>query len=171
MLGDVRDPQNIRPVRPERPCHEVFSERDGVLLRTPPALASGEPLKACSGHQTGDTLAVDRPPNSEPQLRSDPRHAVGPPRRRMDLTDRRGQLDVGDHPRRRVRLAGPPRVIPGTRHAQTLTHERDRERGLLRIDERERHFRARTFSVAKKAAARESRSRSIRSTRVCPDFG
>ena len=37
------------------------------------------PLKACSGHQAGDTLAVDRPPELKPQLRGDPRHAVGPP--------------------------------------------------------------------------------------------
>jgi hypothetical protein len=40
-----------------------------------------------------------------------------------------------------------------------------RIRRLLRCDECERHCRGRTFSWAKKAAARESRSRSARSTR------
>jgi hypothetical protein len=114
----LRDQQLIRPGGSERAGHEVACEHDRVRLRPPPTLASGERLKVCRRRQTGDTLAVDLPPEPEP-------HSAA--------------------------TRGTPCVPRGSA-------------SISRIDGRERHFRE-GVPPAKTAAARESRSRSMRSTR------
>ena len=67
MLRDIGDPELVQSARPER-GDDVVREHDRVRFRTPPPFASGEPLKGCSDHQAGNTLAVDRPP--EPKAHS-----------------------------------------------------------------------------------------------------
>ena len=42
----------------DHPCHASTTLR---------AITPSEPLKACSGHLAGDTLAVDRPPEPKAQ--------------------------------------------------------------------------------------------------------
>lgn len=64
----------------------------------------------------------------------------------MRLSDRlssSGHLHVRDRPWPRVRLTGTPRKVPGTQRGQPVTHECDRR------------LWGKTFSVARKAAARD----------------
>jgi hypothetical protein len=91
------------------------------------------------------------------------------PRLAVDGRDRRAQLRVNATPGTRVLLGGPPLVEAARGHAEEPARRSDAERwvlGLHRLDEREGPCRrGSTFSWAKKAAARESRSRSILRTR------
>ena len=163
MLGDVRDPQLIRPVGSKRAGHEVAWERDRVRLRPSPLLASKRPDSFkmlsdgihASGRPTGQARAARC---------GHPQQAIGPPRRRMDLPDRRGQFSMRDHLGGRVRLASKPRDIARTLHARPVTVNLTGNEANSLIDERELHFREDVPS-AKKATALKSRSRSMHSTR------
>lgn len=81
----------------------------------------------------------------------------------MFLLDGSGVGRVGDvTPTRRP---SPPRVEALAGLAEPLTHELDREVGLLSLDEAEHPHRVGTFFAARKAASASSRSFSVRSTR------
>src|SRR5579859_3370 len=84
----------------------------------------------------------------------DPRRAIGTAAASVDLVNQRGDARIcNSAPRGRSLL---PCVVASWGHAKPLTHGRDRERGLLRVDELEyiqRAHRPRSPSLAKKTAA------------------
>src|SRR5579859_6778147 len=65
----------------------------------------------------------------------DPRRAIGTAAASVDLVNQRGDVRIcNSAPRGRSLL---PCVVASWGHAKPLTHERDRERRLLRVDELE----------------------------------
>jgi hypothetical protein len=77
MLGDVGEPQPIRPLDAELPVDQVLAGPTGrVTHRAATASPPVEALDAHGAHQPGDPLAVHRPSEPEAQLDMHPSPAV-----------------------------------------------------------------------------------------------
>jgi hypothetical protein len=149
-VGDVGRPGLVRSGRVEVPLDQIGSDPDaGQSDRRAPALTRQDPRDTGSFHQPLDTLAPNPDPVLEPQLGVDAPGAIGAIRLGVDLLDPVRQPRVGERPvGRRSTL---PVVKARAVHAEHPAHQRDREVGLLRRDERERLAYRSSVSLAKKA--------------------
>ena len=165
QVAEVSQPQQVRLLWAELPLDEIISDAnslhpDGCAA----ALADLQPGDPGGHHQPLHPLAPDADAVLDPQLGVDPRaavHATVLSMNRLDLLD---QERVRERPIRR--RTGGPLVVARTADLQQLACHADRNRmlGLLRLDDPVGSHRV-SVSLAKKAAARLSRSRSC-STRL-----
>jgi hypothetical protein len=170
VLGDVGHPQPVRVVWGELAGYQiVVGYRCRVAAGESPTAPAGDALEVLGSHQSFHSLAADSNVETQPELCVHSWRAVGATRATVDVPDRGPQLVVLAVPLARVDLGRSPLVEAAGGHPKSPARPGDVHRlilGLLRGDEREGHCRGgRTFSWAKKAAARESRSRSARNTR------
>ena len=160
-VGDVGHPKHVGRRGAKASLDEIVGDADaGHPDRGATTLARDQPGDAGGPHEALHALARDHDALAEPQLGL---HAPRP----VDATVLRVDgLDLLDQPRvaqRTVRRRPTrPRVEPRRRDAEQLAGHGDRGAGLLRQDDPVARHRV-PLSVAKKAAARLSRSRSWRS--------
>ena len=161
-VGDVRDPEPIRPGGREvaiheigcGPCLAIAESRVGTLA---PAHAG----QAQRAHEPGDPLAADVHAERR-QLRVDPTLAVGAARPRVDDADLFHERRIGRGARRR--RADGPRVVPAGGDAQHAALRGDRMHGLVAPHELESFGGIEPVSRANQAAAFFKISRSSRRT-------
>ena len=122
LLGDVSNPQPVRPGRHEVALDQVRRWRGGrVATRGAAAPAAMHALQAVLAHQPGDALAADVDVQAQPQLGVDTRRAIGPTAARGNGTDLLGEVGIvqGPPPRRpAAQASSPARATPSTRHSR-----------------------------------------------------
>src|SRR4051812_27734426 len=149
-VGDVREPDRVRPVGGEVPAEQV--RRHGMVM---PAVGRARDAAPARGRQAASAHEPRHPPAADPdavlaQLGVDAGAAVGPPARLEDRGDPSGEAGI------LARAAAGPAAQPGVEAARRDAHEPaqapPREGRALGGDEAVPHVG--TASRAKKAAAR-----------------
>ena len=134
LLGDVSNPQPVRPGRHEVALHQVRCWRGvRVATRGAAAPAAMHALQAVLAHQPGDALAADVDVQAQTQLGVDTRCAIGPTAARVNGADLLGEVGVVQGPPRR-RPSGPG-VVAGACHTQHAAQSGDLVVWLLRLDQ------------------------------------
>jgi hypothetical protein len=166
QIGDVRDPQLIRSVRPELPFNQIVGDpHTGHPDRGAPALDLHQARDPGLTHQPAHTPTRDADALTEAQLGLHTARAIDAACALVDLGDPRGQPRIAQGPV--ARCPALPAVKAGAADAKHLTHHRDWETGPLRRDDPVCAHRV-SVSAAKRTAARlrMSRSCSTRLTRL-----
>jgi hypothetical protein len=102
QVGDVREPQHVRRVRPKPTLDQIVSDpHAGQTDRGPPTLLGDQPGQAGVPHQPLDPLTADVDPVRDPQLHMDPPSAIRATVLQVDLSDPLGQPRVRERPARR----------------------------------------------------------------------
>src|SRR5579864_8883356 len=167
QIRDIGDPEGIRSGCRELALHQIIANLSLLISSCGfDASTTADTSQLSNAHQPSHTLAATVHTVLVSELGVDPRRAIGTAAASVDLMNQRGDARICNSAPRGRSL--PPCVVASWGHAKPLTHERDRERGLLRVDEPEyiqRAHRPRSPSLAKKTAAFFKRSRSMRSVR------
>ena len=134
-VGDIRDPQPIRPIRGKIAFHQV---RCGPCTATSNrgtcSLSPTDPLQAQHLHQPGHTLAAHT--LSLPlQLRMHPRRPIGSPTSFMNRCDMHFELIVA--PLALARLSRLPTVLPARGDTEHSAHHPHSMLGLIHLHEPE----------------------------------
>ena len=121
QVGDVRDPQHVRSVRPELPFDEVISDTDtGHPDRRAAALDLHEPRDPGLCHQPAHTPARDADALAQAKLGLHTPGAIDAAGSLVDLGDPRGQPRVDSAPCRMAPCFSQPwkpdRLTPSTSH-------------------------------------------------------
>src|SRR5215212_7337493 len=149
-LGDVREPDRVRPVGGEAPAEQV--RRHGMVM---PAVGRARDTAPARGRQAASAHGPRHPPAADPdavlaQLGVDAGAAVGPPARLEDRGDPPGE--AGILARAAAGAPAQPGVEAARRDAREPAQHPHRGGRALGGDEAEPHDG--TASRAKKAAAR-----------------
>jgi hypothetical protein len=94
MLGDIGDPQLVRPAAGEGAVDQVGGDLVGLGMAPP---CAGQ---ADAAYQQRNAVVADHDPAAQPQLGMPPQSAVGATRALVDLGDAVGEPDMADGPRR-----------------------------------------------------------------------
>lgn len=127
-VGDIRDPQLIRPRGGERPRHEIRrGGRGRIAARGAVILAPRHADNAMLPHEARHPLAV-HPPARFHELGVDVRRSIGAAGGLVNLPDAPQQPGVALRPRRRPTAA--PGVVPAGGDSQEAAERLHRIRGL-----------------------------------------
>ena len=152
-VGEVADPQRVRPQGPELAVDPVERARRGLVAdRCPDRLAPDRPLQARGPHQARDGAAGDRDPLSA-ELPPDLAHPIDPEVLLEDAPDLNLEPRVAPGSRRQLARISPSRGMGAVGRRGDRQHAADRldpVDGTVRIDERNHGLDRRSSSAIAK---------------------